>query len=135
MGDATRTELEAAAFRRLVAHLQNRTDVQNIDLMNLAGFCRNCLGDWYREAAAESGIKLEKDKRGKSFMACRRRNGKGATKRKLRPSNRRNLPNRRRKPTAKNAPPPFPKSCPGLFLLESASERRVWQKMVSLRGS
>ena len=61
MDDKTRTELEAAAFRRLVAHLRNRTDVQNIDMMNLAGFCRNCLGDWYREAAAERGITLEKD--------------------------------------------------------------------------
>ena len=48
------TELEAAAFRKLVEHLRRRTDVQNIDMMNLAGFCRNCLGDWYREAAAES---------------------------------------------------------------------------------
>ena len=61
MDERTRIELEAAAFRRLVAHLRNRTDVQNIDLMNLAGFCRNCLGDWYREAAAEKGIGLEKD--------------------------------------------------------------------------
>jgi hypothetical protein len=61
MDEKTRTELEAAAFRRLVAHLRMRTDVQNIDLMNLAGFCRNCLGDWYREAAAEKGIALEKD--------------------------------------------------------------------------
>ena len=54
----TRTELEAAAFRRLVAHLRERTDVQNIDLMGLAGFCRNCLSRWYREAAAERGIAL-----------------------------------------------------------------------------
>lgn len=61
MDEKTRTELEAAAFRRLVAHLRKRTDVQNIDMMNLAGFCRNCLGDWYREAAAEKGITLEKD--------------------------------------------------------------------------
>ena len=61
MDEKTRTELEAAAFRRLVAHLRERTDVQNIDLMNLAGFCRNCLGDWYRDAAAEKGIALEKD--------------------------------------------------------------------------
>ncbi|MBS0275892.1 MAG: DUF1244 domain-containing protein [Proteobacteria bacterium] len=61
MDEKTRTELEAAAFRRLVAHLRERSDVQNIDLMNLAGFCRNCLGDWYREAAAEKGIALEKD--------------------------------------------------------------------------
>jgi hypothetical protein len=56
MDDKTKTELEAATFRRLVAHLQERTDVQNIDLMNLAGFCRNCLSRWYREAAAEQGI-------------------------------------------------------------------------------
>jgi len=61
MDEKTRTELEAAAFRRLVAHLRARTDVQNIDLMNLTGFCRNCLGDWYREAAAEKGIAFEKD--------------------------------------------------------------------------
>ncbi|HEX3486333.1 MAG TPA: DUF1244 domain-containing protein [Micropepsaceae bacterium] len=61
MDETTRTELEAAAFRRLIAHLRNRTDVQNIDMMNLAGFCRNCLGDWYREAAAAKGIVLEKD--------------------------------------------------------------------------
>jgi hypothetical protein len=55
---ATRTEMEAAAFRRLVAHLRERTDVQNIDLMNLAGFCRNCLSRWYREAAAERGVDM-----------------------------------------------------------------------------
>ncbi len=58
MEAATRTELEAAAFRRLVEHLRGRTDVQNIDLMNLAGFCRNCLSRWYREAAQEKGIAL-----------------------------------------------------------------------------
>jgi len=56
--DTRRTELEAAAFRRLVAHLRERTDVQNIDLMNLAGFCRNCLSRWYREAAEEHGMAL-----------------------------------------------------------------------------
>jgi len=61
MDERTREQLEAAAFRRLVAHLRERTDVQNIDLMNLAGFCRNCLGDWYREAAAGQGITLDKD--------------------------------------------------------------------------
>lgn len=55
---ATRTELEAAAFRRLVEHLRERTDVQNIDMMNLAGFCRNCLSRWYREAAEGKGIPL-----------------------------------------------------------------------------
>jgi len=57
----TTTELEAAAFRRLVQHLRERTDVQNIDLMNLAGFCRNCLSNWYREAAAERGLDLSKE--------------------------------------------------------------------------
>ncbi|MGE0416892.1 MAG: DUF1244 domain-containing protein [Acetobacteraceae bacterium] len=55
---ATRTELEAAAFRRLVQHLRERSDVQNIDLMNLAGFCRNCLSRWYRAAAEEKGMAL-----------------------------------------------------------------------------
>jgi hypothetical protein len=58
MDDKTRTELEAAAFRRLVQHLGERTDVQNIDLMNLAGFCRNCLSRWYREAAEAKGLAL-----------------------------------------------------------------------------
>lgn len=61
MDERTRTELEAAVFRRLVDHLRARPDVQNIDLMITAGFCRNCLGDWYREAAAETGITLDKD--------------------------------------------------------------------------
>ena len=56
LDDTTRTELEAAAFRRLLEHMRERTDVQNIDLMNLAGFCRNCLSRWYREAAADKGI-------------------------------------------------------------------------------
>jgi uncharacterized protein len=58
MDDKTRTELEAATFRALVAHLRERTDVQNIDLMNLAGFCRNCLSKWYRAAAEEKGVEL-----------------------------------------------------------------------------
>jgi predicted N-formylglutamate amidohydrolase len=61
MDENTRTELEAAAFRRLVAHLRERTDVQNIDLMELAGFCRNCLSNWYQDAAAAKGIALTKD--------------------------------------------------------------------------
>jgi hypothetical protein len=61
MDDRTKEALEAAVFRRLVAHLQTRKDVQNIDLMIAGGFCRNCLGDWYRQAAAERGIALEKD--------------------------------------------------------------------------
>ena len=59
--DKTRTELEAAAFRRLVDHLQHRTDVQNIDLMNLAGFCRNCLSNWMKEAADARGVAVSKD--------------------------------------------------------------------------
>jgi hypothetical protein len=57
----TRTELEAAAFRRLVEHLRERTDVQNVDLMNLAGFCRNCLSNWLKDAADASGVALSKD--------------------------------------------------------------------------
>lgn len=59
--DKTRTELEAAAFRRLVNHLRERTDVQNIEMMNLTGFCRNCLSRWYGEAAADTGIDLDKN--------------------------------------------------------------------------
>jgi hypothetical protein len=61
MDDKTKTELEAAAFRRLVEHLRERTDVQNIDLMELAGFCRNCLSTWVLEAADERGVALSKD--------------------------------------------------------------------------
>ena len=59
--DKTRTELEAAAFRRLVEHLRTRTDVQNIDLMNLAGFCRNCLSNWLKDAADAGGVAMSKD--------------------------------------------------------------------------
>ncbi|OJU00844.1 MAG: alkaline phosphatase [Rhizobium sp. 63-7] len=55
------TEFEAAVFRRLVSHLRSRSDVQNIDLMNLAGFCRNCLSNWYRDAASEAGIDISRD--------------------------------------------------------------------------
>ena len=58
MDDQTRTEIEAAAFRRLLEHFRERSDVQNIDVMNLAGFCRNCLSKWYRAAAAERGVEL-----------------------------------------------------------------------------
>jgi len=60
MDEQTQLELEAAAFRRLRSHLAKRTDVQNIDMMNLAGFCRNCLSDWYREAAEAKGIEMDK---------------------------------------------------------------------------
>jgi uncharacterized protein len=59
--DKTRTELEAAVFRRLVEHLRGRTDVQNIELMNLAGFCRNCLSNWMKDAADAKGVNLSKD--------------------------------------------------------------------------
>ena len=59
MDDRTQIELEAAAFRTLVAHLRKRTDVQNIELMNLAGFCRNCLSKWYRAAAEEKGLDMD----------------------------------------------------------------------------
>ena len=61
MEDQTRIELEAAAFRGMIAHFQKRTDVQNIDVMNLAGFCRNCLSKWYAAAAEERGINLDYD--------------------------------------------------------------------------
>ena len=61
MDDKTRTELEAAVYRRLVDHLRTRTDVQNIDLMNLAGFCRNCLSNWMKDAADEKGLPMSKE--------------------------------------------------------------------------
>ncbi len=64
MADLTKEQqrdFEAAAFRRLVKHLRERTDVQNIDMMNLAGFCRNCLSNWYRDAAEAEGVELSKD--------------------------------------------------------------------------
>jgi len=68
MDDQTRIELEAAAFRRLQQHLmQDRAEVQNIDMMNLAGFCRNCLSRWYQEAAAERGIEMSKDDARETF--------------------------------------------------------------------
>ena len=58
MNDTTKKELQSAAFERLIQHLRERTDVQNIDLMNLAGFCRNCLSKWYREEAQKKGIEI-----------------------------------------------------------------------------
>jgi len=61
LDDLTRTELEAAVYRRLVEHLRRRTEVQNIDLMNLAGFCRNCLSKWMKDAADEKGVAMTKD--------------------------------------------------------------------------
>ncbi|MBP0464591.1 DUF1244 domain-containing protein [Roseomonas sp. PWR1] len=59
LDEAARDRIEAAAFRKLVEHLRTRTDVQNIDMMNLAGFCRNCMSRWYQEAAADAGLALE----------------------------------------------------------------------------
>ncbi|MCE7950779.1 MAG: DUF1244 domain-containing protein [Xanthomonadales bacterium PRO7] len=82
-------ELEAAAFRRLLQHLNiDRTDVQNIDLMILAGFCRNCLADWYREAAAERGLELSKDAAreriyGEPYASWKTKYGKEATQEQL----------------------------------------------------
>jgi len=61
LDDKTRTELEAAVYRRLVQHLRMRTDVQNIDMMNLAGFCRNCLSNWMKDAADEKGVAMSKE--------------------------------------------------------------------------
>ena len=62
MDEQTRIEIEAAAWRKMVAHFQKRTDVQNIDLMNLAGFCRNCLSKWYMAAASEQGLEVDYDR-------------------------------------------------------------------------
>ena len=61
MNDEQKTKVESIVFKKLIEHLQNRTDVQNIDLMNLSGFCRNCLSRWYSEAAEETGLKVDKD--------------------------------------------------------------------------
>jgi hypothetical protein len=89
MSDTITTELEAAAFRHLLQHLNTeRTDVQNIDLMILAGFCRNCLADWYREAARERGIEMSKDEArehvyGEPFAAWKAKFQKEATKDQL----------------------------------------------------
>lgn len=84
MDDKTRIELEAAVYRRLVDHLRKRTDVQNIDLMNLAGFCRNCLSNWMKEAADERGIPLTKEQSreivyGEPYEAWRAKYQKEAT--------------------------------------------------------
>jgi hypothetical protein len=82
------TELEAAVLRRLLEHLDRRRDVQNIDLMIAAGFCRNCLADWYREAAAERGIEIDKDAArervyGEPFAAWKAKHQKDATPEQL----------------------------------------------------
>lgn len=89
MDPSIRTELEAAAFRGLIAHLQRRTDVQNIDLMNLAGFCRNCLYKWYLKSAEERGVPLTADEArdvvyGMSYEEWKARHQKEATSEQLR---------------------------------------------------
>ena len=88
MDEETREKLEAAAFRRLVAHLRERTDVQNIDLMILAGFCRNCLSDWYRDAAEARGITMTRDEAreaiyGEPFAQWKAKHQKDATPEQL----------------------------------------------------
>ena len=99
MDDKTRTELEAAVYRRLVEHLRSRTDVQNIDMMNLAGFCRNCLSNWMKDAADLKGIPMTKDEepRDRLRRAVRAMEGEapegGLARSRRRPS-RRPLPRR-----------------------------------------
>ena len=88
MDDATRTAAEAAAFRRLVAHLRERTDVQNIDLMILAGFCRNCLANWYQEAAEAAGTPISREEAreriyGEPFEQWKQKHQKPATQEQL----------------------------------------------------
>ena len=82
--ETTREKLESAAFRRLLAHLRERADVQNIDLMILAGFCRNCLADWYRDAAAAEGLEISREEArsqvyGMDFAEWKRRHQTQAT--------------------------------------------------------
>jgi hypothetical protein len=88
LDDTTRTELEAAAFRTLVKHLRERTDVQNIELMNLAGFCRNCLANWLKDAADARGVALSKDESrdaiyGMSYDSWKAKNQKEASSEQL----------------------------------------------------
>ena len=77
MDDTTKKELQSAAFERLIQHLRERKDVQNLDLMNLAGFCRNCLSKWYREEAGKKKeLKFQTQKQERMFMGCPTPNGK-----------------------------------------------------------
>ena len=89
LDEKDRTELEAAVYRRLVEHLRERTDVQNIDLMNLAGFCRNCLSNWMKEAADSKGIAMSKDESRQIVTACRTTNGAPSIRRNRRQAKRR----------------------------------------------
>ena len=70
INDNTKLEIESIVLQRLISHLQKRTDVQNIDLMNLSGFCRNCLSNWYQEAANDLGISFSKNQAKKQYMVC-----------------------------------------------------------------
>ena len=83
MDDTTKKELQSAAFERLIQHLRERKDVQNIDLMNLAGFCRNCLSKWFREEAKKKVLKLPIRMRENMYTACLMKNGKTNTKNNL----------------------------------------------------
>ena len=80
MDENTKKELQSATFDRLINHLRNRKDVQNIDLMNLAGFCRNCLSKWYREEAEKKGIEIQILMQENIFMVCLTKNGSKNTK-------------------------------------------------------
>ena len=82
MDEHTKKELQSAAFERLINHLRDRKDVQNIDLMNLAGFCRNCLSKWYREEAKKKGIEILPLMLGRMFTECPMLNGKKSIKNK-----------------------------------------------------
>ena len=93
--DTSNIEFEAAAFRRLVEHLRDRPEVQNIDLMNLAGFCRNCLANWYKDAAAEKGVSLSKDEAREIVYGMPYASGRSASRRRRR---------RRRRPHSKRRP-------------------------------
>jgi hypothetical protein len=87
--DQSRLELEAAVYRRLVEHLRSRTDVQNIDLMNLAGFCRNCLSNWMKEAADKQGVALTKEQSRERVYGCLTTNGALSIKKTLPPNKKR----------------------------------------------
>ena len=96
MDDRTQTELEAAAFRTLVAHLRKRTDVQNIELMNLAGFCRNCLSKWYRAAAEEKGLDMDLEEARQQVYGMTYAEWKSTSRPRRRPSRRPSTPRRPR---------------------------------------
>ena len=104
MNEQERLELEAAAFRQLVQHLRSRPDVQNIDLMNLAGFCRNCLSKWYKAAADDLGVEVTPTRPAKRSTACPMQTGRPSTRKKPAPSSKR--PSTKR---TKNDPDRFPR--------------------------